>query len=254
MNYDTELYQLLEEKARQYNQLAFIETDPIQVPKQFSGKENIEIAGFLAATIAWGQRSTIIKNAFRLVKMMDHNPYELLMNTNEPDWIHFLEFKHRTFNGIDCLFFLRSLKNIYQKHGGLEAVFTSGYLKEHNMASALRYFRQVFFEVAHENRSQKHVSNIDKGASAKRLNMYLRWMIRKDDCGVDFGLWNQIPMSALLLPLDVHTGRQARQLGLLSRKQDDWKSVLELTENLRQFDPLDPVKYDFALFGMGAFE
>ncbi len=254
MNYDTELYQLLEGKARQYNQLSFVETDPIQVPKQFSGKENIEISGFLAATIAWGQRSTIIKNAFRLVKMMDHNPYEFLMNTNESDWIHFLEFKHRTFNGIDCLLFLRSLKNIYQKHDGLEAVFTSGYCKGQSMASALRYFRQVFFEVAHESRSQKHVSNIDKGASAKRLNMYLRWMIRKDSCGVDFGLWSQIPMSALLLPLDVHTGRQARQLGLLARKQDDWKAVLELTENLRQFDPLDPVKYDFALFGMGAFE
>ncbi|KOH43866.1 TIGR02757 family protein [Sunxiuqinia dokdonensis] len=254
MKHNTELYELLEVKTRQYNQPSFIETDPIQVPKQFSGKENIEIAGFLAATIAWGQRPTIIKNAFRLMKMMDQNPHEFLMSTNEVDWIHFLEFKHRTFNGMDCLFFLRSLKNIYEKHGGLEAVFSSGYQIDQSMASALRHFRQVFFEVAHESRSQKHVSNIDKGASAKRLNMYLRWMIRKDDGGVDFGLWNEIPMSALLLPLDVHTGRQARQLGLLSRKQDDWKAVLELTESLRQFDPIDPVKYDFALFGMGAFE
>jgi len=254
MNYDTELYELLEEKARQYNQPSFIETDPIQVPKQFSGKENIEIGGFLAATIAWGQRPTIIRNAFHLMRMMDNNPHEFLMNTSEDDWGDFLEFKHRTFNGTDCLFFLRSLKNIYQRHGGLEAVFTVGYRKEQRMESALRYFRQVFFEVAHETRSQKHVSNIDKGASAKRLNMYLRWMVRNDDCGVDFGLWNHIPMSALLLPLDIHTGRQARQLGLLSRKQDDWSAVLELTENLRQFDPLDPVKYDFALFGMGAFE
>jgi uncharacterized protein (TIGR02757 family) len=249
-----ELYQLLEEKATQYNQLSFIETDPVQIPRQFSQKENIEIAGFLAATIAWGQRPTIIKNANRLVRLMDNQPHEFLLNTVEKDWGHFLGFKHRTFNGTDCLFFLRSLKNIYQNHGGLETVFTEGYRQGQSVASALCYFRKVFFEVAHENRSQKHVSNIEKGASAKRLNMFLRWMVRKDECGVDLGLWDNIPMAALLLPLDVHTGRQARQLGLLSRKQDDWKSVIELTENLRQFNPHDPVKYDFALFGMGAFE
>ena len=249
-----ELKDILEEKSSQYNQLSFIETDPIQIPKQFSQKENIEISGFLAATIAWGQRPTIIKNATRLCRMMDNRPFDFLMNTDEEEWLHFMAFKHRTFNGIDCLFFLRSLKNIYQNHGGLETVFTLGYQKEKSIASALRHFRQVFFEVGHEHRSQKHVSNIDKGASAKRLNMFLRWMVRKDESGVDFGLWNHIPMSALLLPLDVHTGRQARQLGLLTRKQDDWKSVLELTENLRRFDPIDPVKYDFALFGMGAFE
>ncbi|WP_430973319.1 TIGR02757 family protein [Sunxiuqinia rutila] len=249
-----ELRQLLDEKASQYNHPDFIASDPIQIPRQFAQKENIEIAGFLAATIAWGQRPTIIKNAFKLMAMMDQKPYEFLMHTEEQDWGHFLDFKHRTFNGVDCLFFLRSLQNIYRKHEGLEAVFTKGYQTDQSMASALRYFRQVFFEVPFEARSQKHVSNIDKGASAKRLNMYLRWMVRQDDCGVDFGLWKQIPMSALLLPLDVHTGRQARQLGLLTRKQDDWKAVLELTEKLRAFDPHDPVKYDFALFGMGAFE
>ncbi|HKJ40928.1 MAG TPA: TIGR02757 family protein [Sunxiuqinia sp.] len=249
-----ELYELLEEKAALYNQPSFIETDPIQIPKQFSQKENIEIAGFLAATIAWGQRPTIIRNATRLTQMMDNKPYDFLMNTTESEWLHFLVFKHRTFNGIDCQFFLRSLKNIYENHGGLEAVFTIGYQKDRSVDSALRYFRQVFFEVNHERRSQKHVSNIDKGASAKRLNMFLRWMVRKDEAGVDFGLWNDIPMAELLLPLDVHTGTQARQLGLLKRKQDDWKAVLELTENLRQFDPDDPIRYDFALFGLGAFE
>lgn len=249
-----ELKNLLEEKANQYNKLYFIETDPIQIPKQFSQKENIEIAGFLAATIAWGQRPTIIKNAFRLSEMMENNPHEYLLHTNEADWGHFFSFKHRTFNGVDCLFFLRSLKNIYQNHGGLEIVFTKGYQQGQTMASALRYFRQIVFEVAHESRTQKHVSNIDKGASAKRLNMFLRWMVRKDHAGVDFGLWKNIPMSGLLMPLDVHTGTQARQLGLLNRKQNDWRSVLELTGNLRQFDPTDPVKYDFALFGMGAFE
>lgn len=249
-----ELYELLEEKAALYNHPSFIDADPIQVPKQFSRKENIEIAGFLAATIAWGQRPTIIKNATKLIWMMDSNPHDFLMNTTEGDWLHFLDFKHRTFNGFDCQFFLRSLKNIYQNHGGLETVFTIGYQKGQSIASALRHFRHVFFEVEHEKRSQKHVSNIDKGASAKRLNMYLRWMVRKDDGGVDFGLWNEIPMCDLLLPLDVHTGTQARQLGLLKRKQDDWKAVLELTEKLRQFDPSDPVRYDFALFGLGAFE
>lgn len=250
---DAEIYQLLEEKTRQYNCTDFIETDPIQIPRQFAGKENIEIAGFLAATIAWGQRTTIIKNAQRLMEGMEHDPYQFLMNSNESDWLHFENFKHRTFNGVDCIFFLRSLKHIYENRGGLEAVFTEGYLKEKSVAGALRNFRKVFYEVAHESRSQKHISNIDKNASAKRLNMYLRWMVRKDQAGVDFGIWNGIPMSALLLPLDVHTGKQARQLGLLSRMQDDWKAVQEVTESLRRFDPNDPIKYDFALFGLGAF-
>lgn len=253
MNFN-ELKEILDEKVNLYNRPTFIETDPIQVPKQFSKKENIEIAGFLAASIAWGQRQTIIKNAFRLMEMMDNDPHSFLMNTSEDEWIYFLDFKHRTFNGNDCLFFLRSLKNIYQNHGGLENVFSLGYQIDQTVASALRYFRQVFFEVDHEYRSQKHISNIDKGASAKRINMFLRWMIRKDDADVDFGIWEGIPASALLIPLDIHTGTQARGLGLLTRKQDDWKAVLELTENLRRFDPEDPIKYDFALFGMGAFE
>jgi uncharacterized protein (TIGR02757 family) len=245
---------LLEEKVLKYNQLAFIETDPIQVPKQFAQKENIEIAGFLSAGIAWGQRPVIIRNAWRLVKLMDHDPYEFLMHSREQEWLHFSGFKHRTFNGTDCLFFLRSLKNIYENHGGLEAVFTKGYQSDQTVASALRYFRRIFFEVNYEHRSQKHISDIDKGASAKRLNMFLRWMVRSDEQGVDFGLWKNIPMSSLMLPLDIHTGNQARQSGLLTRKQNDWKAVLEVTANLRQFDPSDPVKYDFALFGMGVFE
>lgn len=245
---------LLNEKARRYNQPAFIETDPIQVPKQFTQKENIEIAGFLSAGIAWGQRPTIIRNALRLMKFMDNNPYEFLIHTSEREWLHFSDFRHRTFNGTDCLFFLRSLKNIYENYDGLEAVFTRGYQLDQSVASALRYFRKIFFEVLHERRSQKHISNIDQGASAKRLNMFLRWMVRDDEQGVDFGLWKNIPMSALMLPLDVHTGKQARRLGILTRMQDDWKAVIEVTANLRQFDPMDPVKYDFALFGMGAFE
>ncbi len=249
-----EIKELLDEKAAQYNHPDFIETDPIQIPRQFEQKENIEIAGFLAATIAWGQRPTIIKNASRLMNWMEHDPYAFLMNTTENDWGNFLEFKHRTFNGTDCLFFLRSLKNIYQNHQGLETVFAHGYRQNNSVASALRHFRKVFFEVDHESRSQKHVSNIDRGASAKRLNMFLRWMVRSDDAGVDFGIWRQLPMSDLLIPLDVHTGTQARALGLLQRKQDNWRSVLDLTDQLRKFDPDDPIKYDFALFGLGAFK
>ncbi len=248
------LKELLDEKASLYNRPAFIETDPIQVPKLFAKKENIEIAGFLASSIAWGQRPAIIRSASRLIKLMENDPYDFLLHTNEKDWTGFGDFKHRTFNGTDCLLFLRSLKNIYENYGGLEAVFTRGYLLDGSVASALRFFRKVFFGVNHESRSQKHISDIDKGASAKRLNMFLRWMVRSDDKGVDFGLWKNIPGSALLLPLDVHTGNQARQLGLLKRKQNDWTAVVEVTENLRQLDPVDPVRYDFALFGMGVFE
>lgn len=248
-----EIFDLLEEKYTIYNTPEFIETDPIQIPRSFENKENIEISGFFAATIAWGNRKMIIKNALKWIELMDNNPYEFIMNTTEKEWLHLENFKHRTFNGTDCKCFLRAIKNIYTNHDGLEQVFTNGYKKDNTIASALRHFRKIFFEVIHENRTYKHVSNIDKGASAKRLNMFLRWMVRKDNNGVDFGLWNNIKMSDLLLPLDVHTGRQARQLGLLTRKQNDWKSVIELTENLKKFSKTDPVKYDFALFGMGVF-
>lgn len=244
----------LDQKVILFNQSAFIETDPIQVPKLFSGKENIEIAGFLAATIAWGQRPTIIRNALKLVSLMNNNPFEFLLHTPEDEWDIFVNFKHRTFNGADCIFFLKSLKNIYLNHGGLEQVFTTGYLRDETIFSALVYFRRVFFEPEHERRTEKHVSDVEKGASAKRLNMFLRWMVRSDKTAVDFGLWKQIPASALMLPLDVHTGNMARKLGLLARTQNDWKAVEEITAKLRGFDPEDPIKYDFALFGLGVFE
>lgn len=244
----------LDEKTQLFNRDKFIETDPIQVPKLFSGKENIEIAGFLAATIAWGQRPTIIRNALNLVSLMNNNPIEFLLHTPENELDIFENFKHRTFNGVDCIFFLKSLKNIYRNHGGLEQVFTKGYQIDGTIFSALVYFRSVFFEPEHERRTEKHVSDVEKGASAKRLNMFLRWMVRSDTNGVDFGLWKQIPSSALMLPLDVHTGNVARKLGLLTRTQNDWKAVEEITAKLRDFDPEDPIKYDFALFGLGAFE
>jgi len=244
----------LDEKILLFNQTEFIETDPIQIPALFDTKENIEIAGFLAATIAWGQRPTIIRNAHKLISLMQNNPFEYLMNTDEQDWDIFLNFKHRTFNGFDCIYFLKSLKNIYQNHGGLEQVFTEGYQHNASVFGALIHFRNVFFELDHERRTEKHVSDVERGAAAKRLNMYLRWMVRSDNSGVDFGLWKQIPTSALMLPLDVHTGNVARKLGLLTRTQNDWRAVDEITAKLREFDPNDPVKYDFALFGLGVFE
>lgn len=244
----------LDEKILLFNRAEFIGTDPIQVPALFTTKENIEIAGFLAATLAWGQRPTIIRNALKLVALMNNNPVEFLLNTPEEEWNEFLGFKHRTFNGTDCVYFLKSLKNIYQNHGGLEQVFTNGFRNGNSIFSALVHFRKVFFELEHERRTEKHVSDVERGAAAKRLNMYLRWLVRTDQSDVDFGLWKHIPASALMLPLDVHTGNVARKLGLLTRTQNDWRAVEEITARLRDFDRDDPVKYDFALFGLGVFE
>ena len=244
----------LDQKVITFNHSSFIETDPIQIPKLFSTKENIEIAGFLAATLAWGQRPTIIRNALKLVELMQNNPIGFLLCTPEDEWDCFLNFKHRTFNGTDCIYFLKALRNIYLNHGGLEQVFTEGFLKDSTIYSALIHFRKVFFELEHERRTEKHISDVQKGAAGKRLNMYLRWMIRNDQSGVDFGIWKQIPISALMLPLDVHTGNVSRKLGLLTRTQNDWRTVEEITAKLREFDPEDPIKYDFALFGLGAFE
>ena len=244
----------LNQKVHSFNHSSFIETDPIQVPALFTTKENIEIAGFLAATLAWGQRPTIIRNALKLIGMMQNNPIEFLLHTPEEEWDEFRDFRHRTFNGTDCIYFLKALRNIYRNHGGLEQVFTTGFQKEETIFSALVYFRKVFFELEHDHRTEKHVSDVLKGASAKRLNMYLRWMVRNDQTGVDFGIWKQIPSSALMLPLDVHTGNVSRKLGLLTRTQNDWRAVEEISSKLREFDPNDPIKYDFALFGLGAFE
>ncbi|HYQ58406.1 MAG TPA: TIGR02757 family protein [Draconibacterium sp.] len=248
-----DLKDFLDEKVDKYNQPYFIETDPIQVPKQFSSKENIEIAGFLAATIAWGNRAAIIKNALRLMAMLDHQPHDFVLNASEKELARLQKFVHRTFNGHDCIYFIRSLQNIYKNHDGLQSVFERGYRQGQSVKSALTYFYSVFFETEGE-RTRKHISNVNKGASAKRLNIYLRWMCRNDKAAVDFGLWKGIPKSALMLPLDVHTGNVGRKLGLLQRRSNDWKAVEEITATLRRFDSEDPVKYDFALFGLGVFE
>lgn len=241
----------LERRTAEFNRQEFIAGDPIAVPHLFSGKEDREIAGFLVATIAWGQRPTIVKNGMRMMDLMSHSPYEFVMNAGPKDMARASSFVHRTFNGKDLVTFIRCLRNIYAKHNGLETVFTKALKEENRMMNAISRFRTVFFSVKHELRTEKHVSDPAKNSSAKRINMFLRWMVRKDACGVDFGIWKQIPTSALMIPLDVHVGNVARELHLLHRKQDDRKAVEELTAMLRQFDPVDPVKYDFALFGTG---
>ena len=246
--------QLLEEKYLKYNTKDFIESDPIYIPHQFSQKENIEIAGFLTATIAWGQRSTIVKNARKLMLMMDNEPYDFIREASESEITGISSFVHRTFSGTDLQFFIRALRHIDLRYGGLHKLFAGTYRNSGDLMTGLIEFRKAFFEIPHPVRTEKHVADISKGASAKRINMFLRWMVRRDDSGVDFGLWDDIPSSALYIPLDVHSGKVARDLGLLSRRQSDWKAVEELTDNLRKFDPSDPVKYDFALFGMGIFE
>lgn len=249
----SDLKSFLDEKAEQYNRPVFIETDPIQVPKQFSEKENIEIAGFLTATISWGNRPAIIKNATKLMEMMDNRPADFVNGATDTEIESLNRFVHRTFNGDDCVYFIRSLRNIYKNHGGLQAVFEKGFQKDKSTKASLAHFYDVFFEPEGE-RTRKHISNVRKGASGKRLNMFLRWMVRSDRGGVDFGLWKGIPARALMLPLDVHTGNVGRKLGLLRRRSNDWKAVEEITARLREFDPGDPVKYDYALFGLGVFE
>lgn len=246
-----ELRGLLENLHSKYNNSGFIEADPISLPHKFTRKEDIEIAGFLAATIAWGNRKVIVRNAHRMAEMMDNSPYDFTMNASREDMAPLMEFVHRTFNGDDFLTFIMALRNIYTNHGGIGAFFERSYAQSSDMRKAISEFRNEFFSIEHDKRSQKHLSSIDKGAACKRLNMFIRWMVRKDDHGVDFGLWEGIPSSAIYLPLDVHSGNMSRELGLLSRTQNDWRAVEEVTQSLAGFDPEDPVKYDFALFGAG---
>jgi uncharacterized protein (TIGR02757 family) len=246
--------EFLEEKTLLYNRSSFIHTDPVSIPHLFSRKEDIEISGFLSATIAWGQRPSILKNATKLIQLMEYSPHDFIRGFTEKDLHRFQHFVHRTFNGIDCIYFLRALRHIYLDYGGLEMVFTSGIKNTQDLKDAIIHCRTIFFELDHLKRTEKHFSNPGEGSAAKRINMFLRWMVRKDKNGVDFGIWKTISPSLLSCPLDVHSGRVARKLGLLKRKQNDWKAVTELTNNLRSFDPQDPVKYDLALFGLGVFE
>jgi len=249
----SELKAFLDEKVIKYNRPEFIEKDPIQIPHQFSKKEDIEIAGFLTATIAWGKRELIIKSAYKLMSLLEYSPHQFIMEGSNSDWERFETFYYRTFSSVDCLYFIKALSHIYKHHNGLENVFTKGY-ETGNIKEALRYFRKVFLSFGSETRTHKHVANIDKGASAKRINMFLRWMVRNDKNGVDFGLWSSISTKELLLPLDLHTGNVSRKLGLLQRKQNDMKALDELMIHLKEFDSNDPVKYDYALFGLGIEE
>ena len=249
----SELKDFLDEKAAFYNQPTFIESDPIQIPHQFSNKEDIEIAGFLTASIAWGNRKSIISNAKKMVQFLDLSPHDFVLHHSESDLKKLQSFVHRTFNGEDFTYFIKALKHIYLKYQGLENVF-SKHAEKDSLQNAISEFKKCFFELPHLPRTQKHVSDPLKNSAAKRLNMYLRWMVRKDHHGVDFGIWETIKPSLLSCPLDVHSGTIARKLDLLKRKQNDAKALKELDFSLRKLDALDPVKYDFALFGLGVFE
>lgn len=247
----SELKDFLDQKVIQYNTPDFIDSDPIQIPHQFSKKEDIEIAGFLTATIAWGNRKMIINNAKRLMELMDNAPHDFVLNHTSGDLTSLEGFVHRTFNNIDLITFIKALQNIYQENS-LEIAFNLS--PTDNLQSNIHHFKKRFFEIPHQDRTLKHISDPLKGSAAKRINMFLRWMVRQDNTGVDFGIWNIISPSQLSCPLDVHSGNVARKLGLLKRKQNDAKALLELDINLRKMDPNDPVKYDFALFGLGVFE
>lgn len=248
-----ELKSFLDEKVDLYNNLKFIESDPIQIPHQFSIKEDIEIAGFLAATIAWGNRKMIINNAQKMMALMGNSPYDFVMNHQDHHLENLENFVHRTFNSNDLVVFIKGLQNIYKNHNGLEAVFAR-HQEANSMQKSISEFKKTFFEIEHLNRTQKHVSDPLNNSAAKRVNMFLRWMVRNDNKGVDLGIWKSISSAALSCPLDVHSGNVARKLGLLTRKQNDAKALAELDANLRQLDANDPVKYDFALFGLGVFE
>lgn len=249
----TELKEFLDNKVQQYNNPRFIESDPIQIPHQFSNKEDIEIAGFLSASIAWGNRKSIINNAKRLMDLLDNAPYDFVINHEETDLEKLQPFVHRTFNADDAIQFIKSLKHIYLNHNGLESVFVKN-AESNSMQTAISKFKTDFFEMEHTPRTQKHISDPLRNSAAKRINMFLRWMVRNDKTGVDFGIWKNISPSQLSCPLDVHSGNVARKLGLLNRKQNDAKALLELDSELRKLDSNDPVKYDFALFGLGVFE
>lgn len=248
-----ELKEFLDEKVLEYNLPKFIESDPIQIPHQFTLKEDIEISGFLVATIAWGNRKSIINNSKKMVALMGNSPFDFIMNHKEGDLEKLQGFVHRTFNGYDFIQFIKSLQNIYLKHGGLEDLFAKN-VSENSLQTSISKFKETFFEIEHLPRTKKHVSDPLKGSAAKRINMFLRWMVRNDKTGVDFGIWNNLSPSLLSCPLDVHSGNVARKLGLLKRKQNDAKALAELDTNLRKLDANDPVKYDFALFGLGVFE
>jgi uncharacterized protein (TIGR02757 family) len=243
---------LLELKLKQYNRVEFITDDPISVPHRFTQNQDIEIAALFAALLAWGQRKTIINNANRLMDMMDGAPYAFIKNHQEVDRKRFTKFVHRTFQPDDLLYFIEFLQYHFAQHSSLENLFADGMAAgDEHIGNGLAHFHQQFFVLPHLKRTEKHLQTPLRKSACKRINLFLKWMVRKDSGGVDFGIWKKISPAQLLIPLDVHVHRIATELGLLQRKQSDWQACLELTARLRQFDATDPVKYDFALFGMG---
>ncbi|AOW11335.1 TIGR02757 family protein [Flavobacterium gilvum] len=250
---ENELKDFLDSKVLQYNTIDFVEPDPISVPHRYSLKEDVEIAGFLASTIAWGNRKMITKNGHRMMDLLGNSPYDFVMSHDEYQLERLEGFVHRTFNSEDFKYFIKALNHIYTNHGGLENIFNI-YQTEDSLQLAIHEFNKIFFEIPHRERTKKHVADPSKGSVAKRINMCLRWFVRNDNTGVDLGIWKNISPSKLSCPLDVHSGNVARKLGLLDRKQNDGKALAELDTSLRFLDPIDPVKYDFALFGLGIFE
>lgn len=247
------LKDFLDEQVARYNHPRFIQDDPITIPHTYRRQEDIEIAGFLASTLAWGHRKVIIKKSSELLDMMDHAPHDFILHHQTSDLKPLLNFKHRTFHATDALYFIHFLKHYYQQHSTLETAFVAGLNPEADSVEAgLVHFHQLFFSLTdYPERTRKHVATPARNATCKRLNMFLRWMVRQDKQGVDFGLWKQIKPRQLVCPCDVHVARVSRQLGLMQRKNTDWQAALELTQNLKQLAPEDPVKYDFALFGVG---
>jgi uncharacterized protein (TIGR02757 family) len=248
----SELKEFLDEKVKEFNTVDFIELDPISVPHRYSIKQDIEIASFLASSIAWGNRKMITKNGHLMMDLLGDSPYDFVMSHQEHHLERLESFVHRTFNGEDFKYFITALKHIYSNHGGLESIFINHQTK-FSLQPAIHALNKIFFEIEHPQRTRKHVADPMKGSVAKRINMNLRWLCRKDNKGVDFGIWDISP-AKLSCPLDVHSGNVARKLGLLNRKQNDGKALAELDIALRELDATDPVKYDFALFGLGVFE
>lgn len=253
---DARLSVYLDEQVARFNQPNFIQDDPISIPHRFTRLQDIEIMALWTAVLAWGQRVTIIKSAEKLITLMDGAPYDFVTGHQDQDLKRFLSFRHRTFNDIDTLYFLHFFKQWYQHHNSLEEAFLcAGYEQEIHVEKLLIHFHNTFFnDPVAPHRTRKHIATPQSKSSCKRINMFLRWMVRKDRSGVDFGLWNHIRPNQLICPLDVHVDRVARKLGLIERKQTDWRTAVALTERLRMFDPDDPVKYDFALFGIGVDE
>ncbi len=241
----------LNEKVSLYNRPDFIKNDPVSIPHRFTRVQDIEITGFWTAMLSWGRRATIIKKCTELFRRMDDAPYDFILNHHEVDLKHFLDFKHRTFNATDTLYFIEFFKNYYRSHDTLEDAFAGG-RRDVLMENILIQFHRLFFSMPdYPERTRKHIATPERNSACKRINMFLRWMVRKDNAGVDFGLWKKLKPCQLICPLDLHVDRVARKLGLITRKQTDWRTAVELTANLKKLDPDDPVKYDFALFGLG---